>query len=45
MPVIVRLADLGLEEMWRDKPSIARWLDAIRAHPAYVRRLIISARC
>jgi glutathione S-transferase len=35
MPVIVRLSDLGLEDMWRDHPSVARWLDHIRAHPAY----------
>lgn len=35
MPVIVRLSDLGLEDMWRDHPSVGRWLDQIRAHPAY----------
>lgn len=35
MPVIVRMADLGLDTMWGNKPAIARWLDAIRAHPAY----------
>lgn len=35
MPVIVRLSDLGLEDMWRDHPSVACWLDHIRAHPAY----------
>ena len=35
MPVIVRLSDLDLEHMWRDHPSIARWLDHIRAHPAF----------
>lgn len=35
MPVIVRLSDLGLDDMWRDYPSVGRWLDQIRAHPAY----------
>lgn len=35
MPVIVRLADLGLDAMWASKPNVARWLDAIRAHPAF----------
>jgi glutathione S-transferase len=35
MPAIVRMADLGLDTMWRDKPRIARWLAAIRAHPAF----------
>ena len=35
MPAIVRMADLGLERMWKDKPLVARWFDAIRAHPAF----------
>src|SRR5258707_7240749 len=35
MPAIVRMADLGLDPMWRDKPRIARWLATIRAHPAF----------
>ncbi len=35
MPVIVRLDDLDLDHMWDDKPAVSRWLEAIRAHPAY----------
>ncbi len=35
MPVIVRLADLKQQQLWQDKPSIARWLDIIRDQPAY----------
>jgi len=35
MPAIVRMADLGLDKMWADKPSIGRWYAAIRAHPAF----------
>jgi glutathione S-transferase len=35
MPAIVRMADLGLDKMWADKPAISRWYDAIRAHPAF----------
>lgn len=35
MPVIVRLADLEQHKLWDDKPSIAHWLDEIRAQPAY----------
>jgi glutathione S-transferase len=35
MPAIVRMADLGLDTMWRDRPRIARWLETIRAHPAF----------
>jgi glutathione S-transferase len=35
MPVIVRMADLGLGNMWEDKPAISKWHETIRAHPAY----------
>jgi glutathione S-transferase len=35
MPAIVRMADLGLDRMWEEKPLIARWFDEIRAHPAF----------
>jgi glutathione S-transferase len=35
MPAIVRMADLGLDTMWQDKPLVARWYDAIRVHPAF----------
>jgi glutathione S-transferase len=35
MPAIVRMADLGLDTMWKEKPLVARWYDAIRAHPAF----------
>ncbi len=35
MPVIVRMDDINLHEAWNDKPAIARWLEAFRAHPAF----------
>jgi glutathione S-transferase len=35
MPTIVRMADLGLDNMWAQKPAIARWLANIRAHRAF----------
>ena len=35
MPAVVRMADLGQAAAWQDLPSVARWYDAIRAHPAY----------
>jgi glutathione S-transferase len=35
MPVIVRLADLKLDTMWKDRPAVARWYEAIKAHPAF----------
>lgn len=35
MPVIVRLDDLRLDAMWSDRPTVARWYDAIRSHPAF----------
>jgi glutathione S-transferase len=35
MPSIVRMADLGLDTMWEEKPSIAHWYDRIRGHKAF----------
>jgi glutathione S-transferase len=35
MPTIVRMDDIRLAHMWEDKPTVARWLDAIRADPAF----------
>jgi glutathione S-transferase len=35
MPVIVRMDDINLHGAWATRPAVARWLDAIRAHPAY----------
>lgn len=35
MPVIVRLHDLHLDQLWQNLPRIAHWLEVIRAHPAY----------
>ena len=35
MPVIVRMNDINLCHMWNDTPLIARWLEAIMAHPAF----------
>lgn len=37
MPVIVRMDDIRLAHMWDGKATIARWLEAIRAHPAFAR--------
>jgi glutathione S-transferase len=35
MPVIVRMDDINLHGLWADRPAIAAWFDAIRAHPAF----------
>lgn len=35
MPSIVRMDDIRLARMWADRPAIGRWLEAIRAEPAY----------
>jgi glutathione S-transferase len=35
MPAIVRMADLGLDKMWAQMPTIGRWYDLIRAQPAF----------
>jgi glutathione S-transferase len=35
MPMVVRMDDVALGHIWDDKPEVARWLELIRAHPAY----------
>src|SRR3954471_19341164 len=35
MPALVRMADLGRGADWADLPRVQRWLEAIRAHPAF----------
>jgi glutathione S-transferase len=35
MPAIVRMADLGLDHMWKEMPRVTRWYEAIRAQPAF----------
>jgi len=35
MPTLVRMADIGLADIWDDRPRIAAWLEAIRTQPAY----------
>ena len=35
MPALVRMADLGRGADWVDLPRVQRWLEAIRAHPAF----------
>jgi glutathione S-transferase len=35
MPVIVRMHDIRLGDLWSDRPAIARWLEAIQADPAF----------
>jgi glutathione S-transferase len=35
MPAVVRMADLGLDDMWKGMPRVARWYDQIRAQPAF----------
>ena len=35
MPVIVRMDDINLDGSWAARPAIARWLELIRAEPAF----------
>ena len=35
MPSLVRMDDLGTSNMWEKYPRVARWYEAIRAHPAF----------
>ena len=35
MPVIVRLADIGMKGLWASQPGVAHWFDAIQATPEF----------
>ena len=35
MPVIVRMADINMDDTWQDMPQIATWLKNIQAHEAF----------
>jgi glutathione S-transferase len=37
MPVLVRMADLGLGTLWEGLPEVDRWLAAFRARPAFAK--------
>ena len=43
MPIIVRMDDIDLGHLWKDRPAVARWLAGIRAHPAYERTYYFGA--
>jgi glutathione S-transferase len=44
MPVIVRMDDIRLADLWSDRPAVATWLEAIRADPPLARPTT-RARC
>ena len=35
MPVVVRMADIGLDRMWSGRPRVATFLENLRAHAAF----------
>jgi len=35
MPVIVRMDDIDLNHIWDKRPAVAKWLENIKAHPAF----------
>ena len=35
MPVIVRMDDINLHDVWAGKPAIGHWLESIRGHDAF----------
>ena len=41
MPVIVRLEDVNLTSMWDRHPAVGVWLEAIQAHPAYAKAVLL----
>jgi glutathione S-transferase len=35
MPVIVRMADINMDSVWKDLPQIKDWLENFQSHPAF----------
>lgn len=35
VPTIVRLEDIGLGDMWDQRPNVARWFAAVKARPSF----------
>jgi len=35
LPTIVRMSDIGLEDVWRDLPNMTDWYARIRARPSF----------
>ena len=34
-PTVVRMDDIGLADIWRDKPNVGRWYEAVCARPSF----------
>ena len=44
MPSIVRLEDLGMAELWADRPLVTQWYARLRARPAFALAYADGAR-
>ena len=40
IPYVTRLDRLGLDEMWAQRPSVARWFEAVQARPSFASAVI-----
>ena len=37
LPTIVRMEDIGMDQLWRDSPSVAHWFALMKSNPAFDR--------
>lgn len=35
VPTVVRMSDLGLDQLWSDLPEVARWFEAVQQRPSF----------
>jgi glutathione S-transferase len=44
IPTLVRMSDIGLAELWADRPRITDWLERIEARPAFAKTFYPGSR-
>jgi glutathione S-transferase len=44
IPTIVRMSDIGLAELWADRPRVADWLERVEARPAFAKTFYPGSR-
>ena len=44
VPTVVRMEDLGLDELWADLPHVAAWFSRVQARPSFATAYMPGAR-
>jgi glutathione S-transferase len=44
IPTLVRMSDIGLEGLWRDRPHVADWFERVRVRPSFSATFVRGSR-